>query len=115
MNQRALFVAPPAGPAERALEALRRDPCAFKGVTTGWLLKNKSVWLAFWDKTEALRRAGRSHYGAKAIAEIIRYETAVRNAEITFKLNNNHVSGLARLYNQVAGVEFFETREQLSA
>ena len=114
-EQQTLFATPPSDPMQRALSCLRRDPLGFKSVTEGWLLANESVWLAFWNRTERLRATGRTHYGAKAIAEVVRYDTAIRDAEITFKLNNNYTSGLARLYNEVAGVDFFETREQIPA
>ena len=113
--QPSLFVARAADPVTRAFDALRRDPLGFKAVTESWLSENRHVWRQFFEKTEALRRAGRHHYGAKAITEHMRYETAIRSAEITFKLNNNHVSGLARLYNAVTGSEFFETRDQVVA
>lgn len=111
MNQAPLPFSPPQDPVDRALVALRRDPLGFCKVTEGWLLKNKAVWRSFYEATERLRAAGRQHYGAKAIYEHLRYEAAVRDSEITFKLNNNHVSGLARLYNRVAGVDYFQTRE----
>jgi len=101
----------PAGPVSLAIAALHRDPLAFKSVTEGWLMKNKPVWREFYRKTEALRLAGRQYFGAKGIYESMRYDTAVADAEITYKLNNSHVSGLARLCNVVSGTEYFSTRE----
>jgi len=94
----------------RAIWVLMRDPLAFKSITPGWLLKNKPVWQEFHSRTEALRRVGRDHFGAKAIYEAMRYDSAINDSETTFKLNNNSVSGLARLYNAVSGVDYFETR-----
>jgi len=102
---------PPTDPGQRAIAALRLDPLGFKAVTSDWLNKNKHVWGDFYNKTEALRLSGRQHIGAKAIYESMRFDTAVADAEITFKLNNNHVSGLARLYNVVSGTDYFETRD----
>jgi len=95
----------------KAFSALYRNPMGFKSITQSWLSENWHVWLKFYDKTEALRRAGREHYGAKCIYESMRYESAVSDSENTFKLNNNVVSGLARLYNAVTGTDYFETRE----
>lgn len=109
-EQTALNFTPPADPAGSALALLRRNPLGYKEVTEGWLRKNAGVWRAFFDATERLRLAGR-RYGAKCIYEHLRYETAVRDAEITFKLDNSRVSGLARLYNDVIGEPYFETRE----
>lgn len=113
MNQTAFnFAAPPrpADPATRALETIRQDPLAFSFVTEGWLLKNIGVWLSFYHCAERMWNTGRSRYGAKCVFETMRYETDARDAETTFKINNNYVSGLARLYNAVKGFEFFETR-----
>ncbi len=84
-------------------------PLSYCNVTGGWLLKNWHVWEAFYNATERLRLAGKRR-GAKCVYEFLRYETAVRDAEATFKINNNYVSGLARLYNDVSGTEFFKTR-----
>ena len=114
MNQPALnlhFPPEPTDPAARAIAVLRRDPLGFKSVTEGWLQKNKQVWIQFYKLTEGLRATGRDHYGAKCIFETMRYMTDVSDSEATFKINNNVVSGLSRLYNAVAGVDFFETRE----
>lgn len=114
MNQPALnfhFPPEPTDPADRAIAVLRRDPLGFKSVTEGWLLKNRQVWIQFYQLTEGLRATGRQRLGAKCIYETMRYMTAVRDSESTFKINNNAVSGLSRLYNAVVGVDFFETRE----
>lgn len=113
MQQTALSFAaspPPRDPVTQALAALRRDPVGFSHVTEGWLLKNPQVWLEFYRAAERIRRSGRPRYGAKAITEWMRFETAVRDAGVQFKINNNHVSGLARLYNVVSGTDYFETR-----
>lgn len=113
MNQAAFSFSPPdpADPVTRALDAIQQDPLGFSFVTEGWLLKNKQVWVEFYHAAERIRQSGRQRYGAKAVTEWMRYETAIRDASIQFKINNNHVSGLARLYNQVSGVDYFETRE----
>lgn len=58
-----------------------------------------------------LRRAGRDHFGAKAILERIRYETAITGSG-EFKINNNFASCYARLLilDHPEFSEFFETR-----
>ncbi|MBT8449612.1 MAG: hypothetical protein KJO69_07975 [Gammaproteobacteria bacterium] len=89
---------------------IRKDPLAFKSVTEEWLKQNSAVWERFYDLADKMRRTGRKRYGAKCILEVMRYETDARDAEKTFKLNNNYTSGLARLYNAVTGTDFFGTR-----
>ncbi|KAA9133486.1 hypothetical protein F3N42_03805 [Marinihelvus fidelis] len=113
MNQVPLQFATPTepGPAARAAIALQRDPAGFCRITERWLRENEHVWLAFYDAAEQLRAAGRSHYGAKGIMEVLRFNTALTDAEVTFKLNNNYTSGLARLYNTITQTDFFETRQ----
>ena len=93
-----------------ALDALHRDPLGFCQVTEGWFLKNKQVWIEFYGAAELLRVMGRSHYGAKAVMEHLRFESAIHDSETQFKLNNNYASGLGRLYNVVSDTEFFKTR-----
>ena len=61
-----------------------------------------------------VRRKNR-HKGAKAIYEFLRYETDAEDVEVTFKLNNSYVSGLARLYNAVTRSDYFEVRDTAQA
>jgi len=115
MNQTQLNFSPPppANPYLRALAVLHADPLGFSFVTEGWLLKNRELWLEFYQASERIRLSGRQRYGAKAITEWMRFETALRDSSVVFKINNNHVSGLARLYNRVSGVDYFETRASI--
>jgi len=61
------------------------------------------------------KRSGHARYGARAIVELIRYETTVRQGG-EFKLNNNLTPALARWamkeHPELEG--FFETRERQS-
>ena len=110
MNQTHLFGLPAKSPFDRALEIIRDRPLEFCHLTEGKLLDNRDAWEAFYEATERLRRAGRDFYGAKAVWEHLRYQSAVQDDDIVFKLNNNLVSGFARMYNAVSGIDFFETR-----
>lgn len=74
--------------------------------------KNRQIWMAFKTATQRLIKAGHEHWGAKAIFEYLRYQSAV-NGRDGFKLNNNYPAYYARLW-QIACPEhasFFETRE----
>lgn len=88
------------------------DPVA-AGELRGWLaeLSNWRLWVAFYRRAEQLRQAGRERYGARALVEVIRFDSALADADSLFKINNNITPLLGRLYNAVSGVAFFETRE----
>lgn len=67
-----------------------------------WLKKNVTVWRGFFDKTvEAYQHKHRHRFGAKAILEILRWESFTRDADVTFKINNNYAPDLARLVMDV--------------
>lgn len=64
-----------------------------------WLAKNESVWKRFEQEANFLWINGRRHYSARTIIEFIRHETAVRQVDGDFKINNSYVPDLARLYS----------------
>ena len=72
---------------------------------------NPAVYDEFRKFAFHLRDAGRSHFGAKAIIERIRYETAIRGND-DFKINNSFASCYARLmiFDCPGFDGFFETR-----
>ena len=71
------------------------------------------VFAAF--RTIALRllQRGVTHYGAKAIIEVVRYQTAIRADGEVLKVNNNFTSRYARLLmaQDSRFASFFELRE----
>lgn len=63
-----------------------------------WLSKNCSIWQGFANKTMMAHAGGHKHrFGAKAILEILRWETFLNDADGVFKINNNYAPDLARL------------------
>lgn len=58
---------------------------------------NPHIFAAFRTLALRLYRAGVTHYGAKALMEIVRYETIIRARTEPLKINNNHTSRYARL------------------
>ena len=65
---------------------------------TSWLRKNHSIWQGFARKAlYAYRGDHKQRFGAKAILEILRWESFVSDADKTFKINNNYAPDLARL------------------
>ena len=77
-------------------------------------IEGQAIWKAFQDKALiAVQR--REHYSAKAIIEVIRWETML-NDGTEFKVNNNWAPGLARLWMHTYGdlyPKFFELRDGL--
>lgn len=65
-----------------------------------YLRENPGVWRAF--EAEALRvvAAGRTHHSARAILYWLRHETAVREKDGAFKINNVWSPWFARLFEQ---------------
>lgn len=81
-----------------------------------WLdtTEGMSIWRSFEAKALMMARM-RERYSAMAIAQVIRWETDLQDGT-EFKLNNNWVPGLARLwmYNHGEGYpDFFQLRDKL--
>lgn len=88
------------------------DRSKYRADFAAWLLANQHIWLAFCRKADALWNAGRRHYGARALMEVLRYESALADNDAAFKINGNYVPDISRLYMEThPGREgFFETR-----
>lgn len=81
-----------------------------------WLNDNETLYLHF--KAQAIRMAltGRTRYSARTIIEVLRWETELRDSDIQFKINNNMVPGMARLFVAECGRQFpgfFQLRDSL--
>lgn len=74
--------------------------------------ENPQVYDAFCRIAQGLWSSGHRHYGAKAIMEYIRMETAVRGND-GIKINNNYTRWYARLLIQQCPDfrDFFRLRE----
>jgi hypothetical protein len=73
------------------------------------------IWQAFEHRAYAMAESGRKRYSARAILHVIRWETDLRDPDITFKCNNNWTPGLARLWMHNHGhrfLDFFELRNR---
>lgn len=79
-----------------------------------WLKANYAIWERFEREANAIWRAGRKHYSQRTIWEVMRHETALREVDPTFKLNDKWVKSLAHLYLALNRDKpgFFETRER---
>lgn len=76
-------------------------------------LKHPAIWKEFKDLTFRLITKGITHYGAKAICEVIRFHKIIDHQDYEFKVNNNFTAGYARKFmEQYPEYEgFFETRK----
>ena len=72
------------------------------------------VYKAFERKANMLWRKGRRHYGGKAIIEVMRYESAISDNGVQFKLNNNDTSTIVRVFQilNLDKADMFETRNK---
>lgn len=73
---------------------------------------NPDIWTSFEEKALEIIGLGLPHYGAGAIAEVIRYER-LKQGRDGFKINNNYRAYYARVF-EVKWPEhkgFFETRK----
>lgn len=96
-----------------ALMFVVSKPDAFRKGFVEWLSDNFHIWEAF--EREANKIATRrDRYSARTIIEVLRHETALREApnELQLKITNNAAPDLARLYVMFYPnrKDFFETR-----
>jgi|GEM_PF-1166613 len=70
----------------------------FRNGFVSWLDLNYPIFEEFVRQARAIRETGRTRYSARIIIEYIRHETALREASGSFKVNNNAVPDIARLY-----------------
>jgi len=62
--------------------------------------ENPGVWELFQRFTLEAIRAGRAHFGAKAIMERMRWFTDIESRGDAFKVNNNFAAFYARMFEQ---------------
>jgi hypothetical protein len=77
-------------------------------------LSNPRVYDELRDHALHLRRKGRSHYGIKALFEVVRFHRALQTTDKCkeWKLNNNHTALYARMLmaNEPELRDFFRLR-----
>jgi len=65
-----------------------------------WLLTNPHIWSAFAREASRVWGRGRRHYSARTIVEVLRHESALAEVGGEWKITNNVIPDLARLYVQ---------------
>lgn len=93
--------------------AILRIPQETTAVFILWLKQHRKVWAEFEKKTlQAI--ASQKKFGAKAIAEVLRWESQIeRREDDEYAINNRYVSLLARLFaiKHPDHSNYFEFRE----
>lgn len=81
-----------------------------RGAFVEWLESNAEIWEGFRALADKMRARGRGVWSSKAVIEVLRWNSALREAAGVFKINNNLAPDLARLYNATTGDAFFRER-----
>lgn len=75
--------------------------------------KNYTLWWHFIVAADEVRDTGRKHYSARTIAEVLRHNSVVRGEEGQYKINNNMIPVMARMYMKLRKCPgFFELRNK---
>ena len=74
---------------------------------------NPFVYQIFCKRTIQMIQAGRRHYSARAIIEVVRWDIDVQTSAEEFKINNNHIPFYARMFMTAYPEHdgFFRTRK----
>lgn len=76
-----------------------------------WFFDNQKAWASF-KRYASQALLNKRKVGAKAVAERVRWHSEVESlGKWDFKVNNNYVAYMARLFNANVRQEYFETRE----
>lgn len=97
---------------DRCMSVVFADLSHFPPKFPQWLEANFGIWRAFAGKAFTIRRR-RERYSARTIVETMRWESDLREDAKTspFKIQNDAVPGMARLFNALTSSEFFSLRE----
>ena len=90
----------------------------FRNDDLTWISENYHIWEAFEAEANKIWNAGRHHYSARTLIEVLRHESVLReNGGEGWKINNNYTPSLARLYvfMHPDRLGFFEKRSGQSA
>lgn len=94
----------------RVFEKVSKEPGHFREDFAPWLDRNWNVWYRFETQAAAVLKR-RRHYASRTIIEYLRHETALAEVDGEYKLNNNYIGDVSRLFMMLHDCPgFFETR-----
>ncbi len=99
------------------VDVVHANASIFRDSFAGWLSENGHVWRRFEQEADKVWNKGRRHYSARTIVEVLRHESALRENDPLFKLNDHNTPDMARLYRLLhpQRADLFETRVQRGA
>lgn len=77
---------------------MQKHHAVFSEGFEAWLHANWGIYLEFERQANLVALSGRKHYGARTIIEYMRHQTMFSETNSEFKLNNNSIPDLARVY-----------------
>lgn len=82
-----------------------------------WLEANWHIWTRFVAEANLIWNAGRRHYSARTIVEVLRHQSAIAEQAGAFKINDQCCPPMAMLYTLLYPERkgFFEIRKQREA
>lgn len=83
-------------------DTIKSEAAAISPEFTTWVAENPAIVARFFLEAHRVWLRGRRHYSARTIIEFIRHETSLADAsDLAYKINNNVVPKLARLYLRI--------------
>lgn len=80
------------------LDVIRCKRDLFRADFPAWLADNFHIWKAFEREADKVWARGRTRYSGRTIIEVLRHESALRERESEWKLNDWWTPDLCRLY-----------------
>lgn len=78
-----------------------------------WAKANPHIIDGVFELADRLRARGRVRWSAWAAINVLRGQTAMRDTtQAEYKISNNEIADIARLYNRERGLEFFVTHRR---
>lgn len=91
---------------------LQLNRSKYRAEFANWLSENPHVWSAFCAKANAIWNRGRTHYSGRTIVEVLRYESTLTETSGPWKIRNDFIPDMCRLYADTfpGRSSLFETR-----
>jgi hypothetical protein len=92
-------------------QVLENPPYEFTKEFRKWIVENWHVYEGF-HALASQTAAGRDHYSAYTVREVLRWHTDLREVNTEFKISNNITPDMARMFNAIIGRLFFRLKRR---